>query len=181
MESDSNNEECAVLQLVAFNIGEEEFSVPILNVQEIIRMSEITRVPHTSEFIGGVINLRGKVIPIVDLRSRFGIDRFDEGNNRGRIVVINSEERVVGLVVDSVSEILRMDASIIEPPPDFLGKVSSDYINGVGKLKDRLIVLLNLEKVLDESDVENAEPLGSSARERGGMLRGGPSCAAANA
>jgi purine-binding chemotaxis protein CheW len=179
MGSDSN-EEGAVLQLVAFNIGEEEFSVPILNVQEIIRMSEITRVPHTSDFIGGVINLRGRVIPIVDLRSRFGIDRFDEGNSRGRIVVINSKERVVGLVVDSVSEILRMDKSIIEPPPDFMGTVNSDYINGVGKLKDRLIVLLNLEKVLDDGDVDNVEPIAGGARERSGALRGGASSVSAN-
>jgi len=161
-----NNVASEALQFVAFNIGEEEFSVPILNVQEIIRMSEITRVPHTSDFVGGVINLRGRVIPIVDLRSRFGIQRLEKKSSRERVVVINSEERVVGLVVDSVSEILHMDASIIEAPPDFRGTVSSDYINGVGKLKDRLIVLLNLEKVLNEGNAESIGHLADGSRER---------------
>ncbi len=170
---DDSGEERDELQLVAFKVGTEEFSVPILNVQEIIRMSEITRVPQTSRFVGGVINLRGRVIPIIDLRQRFGVPCNDGMNGGGRIIVVNSNGKVVGLIVDSVSEIMRLDASTIEPPPDFMGTVKSDYIDGVGKLKDRLIILLNLEKVLEEGEMINVEGVDSGARERGEALRGG--------
>lgn len=134
-------------QLVTFRVGREEFSVDILNVQEIIRMSEITRVPRAPEFVEGVINLRGKVIPVLDLRKRFGLSAV-ERNNESRIIVVDSGATVVGLIVDSVSEVLRLPASTVEPPPEIVGGVESDYIDGVGKLDGRLVILLNLDRVL---------------------------------
>ena len=146
------------LQLVTFKVGEEEFSVEILKVQEIIRMFEITRVPRASEFVEGVINLRGKVIPVIDLRRRFGLPAL-ERTERTRIIVVNSSGKVVGLIVDSVSEVLRLDNSTIEPPPDVVGNVEAEYIDGVGKLENRLIVLLNLDKVLTEKEINVLEAI----------------------
>jgi purine-binding chemotaxis protein CheW len=136
-----------LLQLVSFNIGGEEFGVDILQVQEIIRMLEVTRVPNAPEYVDGVINLRGKVIPIIDLRRRFEMQRKDHDKNT-RIVVVELSGQVVGFVVDAVSEVLRIPWSVTEPPPSIVGGVRKEYITAVGKLEDRLLILLDLEKVL---------------------------------
>jgi purine-binding chemotaxis protein CheW len=140
-----------LLQLVSFNIGGEEFGVDILQVQEIIRMLEVTRVPNAPEYVDGVINLRGRVIPIIDLRRRFGMPRKDHDKNT-RIVVVELMGQVVGFVVDAVSEVLRIPRSVTEPPPSFVGGVREEYITAVGKLEDRLLILLDLEKVLLDSE-----------------------------
>jgi purine-binding chemotaxis protein CheW len=140
-----------LLQLVSFNIGGEEFGVDILQVQEIIRMLEVTRVPNAPEYVDGVINLRGRVIPIIDLRRRFGMPRKDHDKNT-RIVVVELVGQVVGFVVDAVSEVLRIPRSVTEPPPSFVGGVREEYITAVGKLEDRLLILLDLEKVLVENE-----------------------------
>jgi purine-binding chemotaxis protein CheW len=140
-----------LLQLVSFNIGDEEFGVDILQVQEIIRMLEVTRVPNAPEYIDGVINLRGKVIPIIDLRRRFGMDRKGHDKNT-RIVVVELSGQVVGFVVDAVSEVLRIPRSVTEPPPSIVGGVRKEYITAVGKLEDRLLILLDLEKVLKSEE-----------------------------
>ena len=142
-----------LLQLVSFNIGGEEFGVDILKVREINRMIEVTRVPNAPEFVDGVINLRGKVIPIIDLRRRFGMARKDHDKNT-RIVVVELNGRVIGFVVDAVSEVLRIPKSITEPPPPIVAGVHAEYITAVGKLEDRLLILLDLERIL--SDGENA-------------------------
>ena len=139
------------LQLVTFKIGKEEFSVDILKVQEIIRTMEITRVPRSPEFVEGVINLRGKVIPVLDLRKRFGLSKTEHSKDT-RIIVVETNGKTVWLVVDSVSEVLRLDASTVEPPPEIVGGIDSEYIDGVGKLEDRLIILLNLDKVLSPKE-----------------------------
>jgi purine-binding chemotaxis protein CheW len=140
-----------LLQLVSFKIGEEEFGVDILKVQEINRMLEVTRVPNTPEYVDGVINLRGKVIPIIDLRRRFGMERKERDKNT-RVVVVELGGKVVGFVVDAVSEVLRIPKGVTEPPPSIVAGVEADYITAVGKLEDRLLILLDLEKVLS-SDV----------------------------
>lgn len=139
------------LQIVTFKIGKEEFSVDILKVQEIIRVIEITRVPRSPRFVEGVINLRGKVIPVLDLRKRFGLKSIEKDKDT-RIIVVESSGRTVGLIVDSVSEVLRLNASTVEPPPEIVGGVDSEYVEGVGKLEDRLIILLNLDKVLSPKE-----------------------------
>jgi purine-binding chemotaxis protein CheW len=136
-----------LLQLVSFKIGEEEFGVNILKVQEINRTLEVTRVPNAPEYVDGVINLRGKVIPIIDLRRRFGMERKEHDKNT-RIVVVELSGKVVGFVVDAVSEVLRIPESVTEPPPPIVSGIEADYITAVGKLEDRLLILLDLEKVL---------------------------------
>jgi purine-binding chemotaxis protein CheW len=124
-----------LLQLVSFKIGDEEFGVDILKVQEINRMLEVTRVPNAPEFVDGVINLRGKVIPIIALRRRFGMERKES-------------DKIVGFVVDAVSEVLRIPRSVTEPPPPIVAGIDAEYITAVGKLEDRLLILLDLESVL---------------------------------
>ena len=142
-----------LLQLVTFSIGDEEFGVNILKVQEIIRTMEIPKVPRAPEFVEGVINLRGKVIPIIDLRRRFGLAPKAHDKNT-RIIVIEINNIIVGFVVDAVSEVLRIPASTVEPPPPVVAGVESDYISGVGQLQDRLLIMLDLDKLLSSEDVE---------------------------
>ncbi|MBI3579895.1 MAG: chemotaxis protein CheW [Ignavibacteriales bacterium] len=140
-----------LLQLVSFTIGEEEFGVDILKVQEINRMVEVTRVPNAPEYVDGVINLRGKVLPIIDLRRRFGMQRKEHDKNT-RIVVVELGGKVIGFVVDAVSEVLRIPRSVTEAPPSIVGGVNAEYITAVGKLEDRLLILLDLERVLVEEE-----------------------------
>ncbi len=156
MENDSfqrTDEE--LVQFVTFSIDEEEFGVDILNVQEIIRPMNITKVPRSPEFVVGVINLRGNVIPIVDLRSRFNL--VTKGHDKyTRIIVVEIKDMIVGFVVDAVSEVLRLPVSIIEPPPPVISGLESDYISGVGKLDDgnRLLVMLELNRLLSNKERE---------------------------
>lgn len=140
-----------VLQLVTFRLGKEEFSMDILKVQEIIRHMDLTRVPRTPEFVDGVINLRGRVIPVLDLRKRFGLPA-DEKTNETRIIVVDVDNRTVGLKVDAVSEVLRLPADTVEPPPSLVTGIESDYIKGVGKLDGRLIILLDVAKILTRTE-----------------------------
>jgi purine-binding chemotaxis protein CheW len=136
-----------ILQLVSFNIGTEEFGIDILKVQEINRMVDITRVPRAPEFVEGIINLRGKVIPIIDVRKRFNMELAQHDKNT-RIVVVDIDSQVMGMVVDSVSEVLRIPASTIEPTPEVVTSLDSEYIRGVAKLEDRLLIYLDLSKIL---------------------------------
>ena len=149
----TKNQEDELLQLVTFSIGEEEFGVDILKVQEIIRTMEITKVPRAQDFVEGVINLRGKVIPIIDLRRRFGLDSKPHDKDT-RIIVIEINNMIVGFVVDSVSEVLRIPAGTVEPPPPVVAGLESEYISGVGKLQDRLLILLDLDKLLSGEVME---------------------------
>ncbi len=142
-----------LLQLVSFRIGEEEFGVDILKVQEINRMLEVTRVPNAPEFVDGVINLRGKVIPIIALRRRFGMERKDNDKNT-RIVVVELEGKIVGFVVDAVREVLRIPRSVTEAPPPIVAGIGAEYIKAVGKLEGRLLILLDLDGVLSEGEKE---------------------------
>lgn len=142
-----------LLQLVSFHIGSEEFGLDILRVQEINRMVEITRVPNAPPFVSGVINLRGRVIPIVDLRERFGLSKKENDKNT-RIIVVELKGRVVGFVVDSVQEVLRIPKRITEPPPPMVAGIGSEYITAVGKLEDRLLILIDLERILTSTEQE---------------------------
>jgi len=143
-----------LLQLVSFKIGEEEFGVDILKVQEINRMLEITKVPNAPSFVEGVVNLRGRIITVVDLRSRLDMPRVDH-NAKTRIVVVDLGSRTVGFIVDEVSEVLRIPRDITEPPPPMVANVDTDYITAVGKLEDRLLILLDLDKIFsfDEESI----------------------------
>lgn len=136
-----------ILQLVGFLIGSEEFAVDILKVQEINRITQITKVPNSPEFIEGVINLRGKVIPILDLRIRMGMAKR-EHDSRTRIIVVEVEQKTIGFIVDEVTEVLRIPKNVIENPPDLVSNSKSEFITGVGKLEDRLLILLDLDKII---------------------------------
>jgi len=134
-------------QLVVFQLGAELYGVEIARVHEIIRLQTVTRVPHAPAFVEGVINLRGKVIPVVDLRRRFGLPMADH-TRASRIVVIEIGDQVVGIVVDGVSEVLRVNKGTIEPPSPVVAGIESDYLHGIAKLPERLVILLNLDRVL---------------------------------
>ncbi len=137
------------IQLVTFRIGEEEFGVDILVVQEIIRLLQITLVPRAPVFIEGVINLRGKVIPVINMRTRFNKPPVEHDDST-RIIVVHLGQKIIGFLVDAVSEVLRIPATTIEPPPPVVAGIGSEYIKGVGKLKDRLLILLDMDSLLSE-------------------------------
>lgn len=141
-----------LLQLVSFMVGEEEYAIPILSVQEINRMMQITRVPQSPPFIEGVINLRGKIIPVMDLRKRFSLDVTDNTSD-SRIIVVEVGKRVIGFTVDRVNEVLRIDRDIVEPAPAMVTGADSDYVQGVGKLEDRLLILLSLDRLFNSDEL----------------------------
>lgn len=143
----------AQLQLVTFEVADEEFAVDILQVQEINRMMALTRVPQSPPEVEGVINLRGRIIPVLDLRKRFGLGTANR-NEHNRIVVVEVHGRVLGFIVDRVHEVLRINSSIVEPAPTMVCSIDSDFIAGVGKLEDRLLILLDLGKLFGRDTVE---------------------------
>ncbi len=152
-QTQTKTESTEILQLVSFKIANEEFGVDILNVQEINKMTQITKVPNAPDFVEGVINLRGRVIPIIDLRTRLKLEK-KEHDKETRIIVVEIANKTVGFIVDAVKEVLRIPTSIIEPPPQLATGIDSDFIRAVGKLEDRLLILIDLEKVLTEQDKE---------------------------
>lgn len=157
-----HNEESAgdLLQLVIFQLGSEEFGVEIMQVQEIIRMPDITRIPQSPEYVEGIINLRGKIIVVINLDTRFGLE-LKELDDNSRIIIIEVGDSVVGMIVDSVSEVLRLPAANVEPAPEIIkAKIHADYLRGVGKLDDRLLILLDLEKVLTEEEMTHVSSIG---------------------
>jgi purine-binding chemotaxis protein CheW len=161
------------LQVVGFRIGRETFGLPISIVREIVRVPEITSVPNAPDYIEGVINLRGRIIPIVDLRKRFGEKSF-EPNKKNRIVVVELETRAIGLIVNSASEVLRIPPSEIEEPHNVFKEGELNYITGVGKLNGRLVILLDLNRILQRGELhhldevaDSANPVPVSSTERG--------------
>ncbi len=147
-----------LLQLVSFVIENEEFGIDILTVQEIIRHVDITRVPNAPSFVEGVINLRGHIVPVVDLRKRFGLPSRTPDKDT-RIVVVELDNRVVGFVLDAVKEVTRVDRSVIEPAPDLTLGIDTHYIKGVAKLEDRLLILLDLSEVLSVEEQQSLTPI----------------------
>jgi len=137
-------------KLLTFSLGGEGYGVSILKVKEIIGMLDITPVPRTPEFIKGVINLRGKIIPVMDLRVKFGMEE-QEYNERTCIVVveikINGNDRLLGVVVDMVSEVVNITSDQIEPPPEYGTNSEHNFILGIGKIKDRVVIILDIDKV----------------------------------
>ncbi len=145
------NAQTDLLQLVSFTIGNEEFAVDILYVQEINRMIQITQIPNAPEFVEGVINLRGRVIPVINLRHKMGLPKKDHDKNT-RIIVVELREQILGFIVDSVKEVIRIPESITEAPPNSVSRTGSDFIKAVGKLDDRLLILIDLEKIISVND-----------------------------
>src|SRR6201987_2150548 len=144
------------LQVVGFKIGRETFGVRTASVREIVRVPEITAVPSAPETVEGVINLRGKIIPVMDLRKRFG--HFDvQPDKKNRILVVELDHKLVGLIVNAASEVLKIPPSDIEAPGSVFADNESSYVTGVGKLKGRLIILLDISKLLHRPEFKKLE------------------------
>ena len=138
-------------QLVVFKLHDEEFGVEITDVREIVKVGHITRLPHVADYIEGVTNLRGEVIPVISLRKRFGLARQDETQDT-RIIILEINDSMVGVIVDSVTETLRLSEDDIEPPPSNIAGLKADYLAGVGKLDNRLLILLEVNKILSTEE-----------------------------
>jgi len=151
METSTVGEE--ILQFVTFTLNNEEYAVDILSVQEINRITEITRVPNSAEYVEGVVNLRGKVIPIINLRNKFGFEEKPKDDS-SRIIIMEINNITNGLIVDAVSEVLRIPSSIIEPAPPMSSEENSQFIRGIAKLDNRLIILLDIDRLISEDVAE---------------------------
>ena len=151
-----------LVQVVSFQLGSEEYGVDISQVQEIIRMVEITHVPRAPRFMEGVINLRGQLIPIIDLRTRFGMRRIDATKST-RIIVTEIGSKRVGIVVDSVSEVNNIPLENVEEAPEMIAGVGTEYIQGVGKMGDRLIIMLDLTMVMSGEEKQELSEIESHA------------------
>ena len=156
MSTETKDAHDELIQLVSFRLGQEEFGIDILKVQEINRMVEITKVPQAPHYCEGIINLRGKVIPVVNLRKKFDLE-VQEWDKNTRILVCDVNSNVIGMIVDSVEEVLKVLKSTIEPPPSVVGSVSSDYINGIAKLDERLLIFLDISRIASEINQEIEE------------------------
>ena len=145
------------LHLVTFDLLGEEFGVPILDVREIILMSDITPVPNAPSFVEGVINLRGQIIPIVDLRKRFNLPA-NESNEKTRIVVVEVAGNTLGLIVDGDSEVLRIPSDLVKAAPALIaGGIGSEYIKGIAHYEERMIILIDLYKVFSNEEMQQME------------------------
>jgi len=138
-------------QVVSFRLDKEEYGLNIMDVQEIILISDITEIPEVPDFVRGLINLRGKVIPIVDLRVRFGLPATEKTEHT-RIIVSNNGSITFGIVVDAVNEVLRIEQNQIDPPPKGMSTADSDYVMGLVKMEEKIMILLDINKIMSNKD-----------------------------
>lgn len=139
-------------QMVLFELGSEIYGLDIATVHEIIRMQPITRVPKAPFYVEGVINLRGKVIPVIDMGKRFGLEKVEKQKNN-RIVVVNIKDTILGIIVDAVTEVIRIPIVSIEPVSDIITAANSDYLLGIAKLADKMVILLELDRLLSGDNI----------------------------
>ncbi|TDX31013.1 CheW protein [Modicisalibacter xianhensis] len=139
-------------EFLVFSLGDEEYAVDILKVQEIRGYENVTRIANAPDFIKGVTNLRGVIVPIVDLRIKFHLDKVEYGGQTV-VIVVNVAERVVGIVVDGVSDVMTLSPDQIKPAPEFGVALSSDYLSGLGSLDDRMLVLVDIDKLLTSEEM----------------------------
>lgn len=160
--SDSASIEYLAGRYMTFRLAEEHYAISVLAVQEIIGLLPVTRLPRSQAFIRGVINLRGKVIPVVDLRAKFQLPATSDTERTCIIVVqaagLNDEQVIVGAIVDEVSEVVDVSFDQLEPPPPFSSVVTTDFITGMGKLDDRVLILLDIDRVLGGSELMATSP-----------------------
>jgi purine-binding chemotaxis protein CheW len=148
------------LHIVGFRVGRETFGVPIGLVHEIVRVPDITGVPDSPGYVEGVINLRGKIVSVVDLRKRFG-EKTIVANKKNRILVAEVEGKMVGLIVDAASEVIKIPEHEVELPPSVFEEGELNYVTGVGKLNGRLVILIDLSKILQKGELRRLEELAS--------------------
>jgi purine-binding chemotaxis protein CheW len=141
------------LQAVVFVLNNAYYGVPILQVQEIVKMTEITKLPNTPNFVEGVVNLRGQIIPIIDLRRRFNLPSAEVDEN-WKILILKIDEVHFGVMVDQISEVEKVPTSLIEVPPKVVQGVRGDFISGIAKTSERLLILLDIEKILTLQEME---------------------------
>lgn len=147
------------IKVIVFKLGTEEYGIEVDKVQTIERMMPITRVPKTYAFIKGVINLRGVVIPVIDLRGRFGLEE-SEYTDQTRVIIVNVNEMEVGFIVDSANDVIDLNRDSIDTPPEVVGGIKAKYLDGVAKIgDDRLLIMLNLAEVLNKSEIVQLESL----------------------
>lgn len=141
------------LQAVVFMLNRAYYGVPILQVQEIVKMTEITELPNTPDFVQGIVNLRGKIIPIIDMRKRFGLpqEKIDEN---WKILILKEEDVLFGVMVDQISEVEKVPSALIEKPPKIVAGVNGKFINGIAKTENRLLILLDIAKILSDEEKE---------------------------
>jgi purine-binding chemotaxis protein CheW len=144
------------LQLVIFTVGKEHYGVGIDAIQEIVRVPEITEVPDAPVFLEGVINLRGRVVPVLDLRKRLRLPGMEK-TKTSRVLVIENEGNLTGLLVDAVSEVRKVQPDAVEDPPEMISAIGIEYITGVVKMEDLLIILLNLRSILSIEDMNKIQ------------------------
>ena len=149
------------IQLVRFQIAGEEYAIHIDKAQEIIKMQEITPLPQTPHFIKGVINLRGHIIPVIDMHEKLGFtaENYDEA----RIIVVQINSKLVGMIVSSVSEVVILNTEDLEEPPEIISGLSKEYIEAIGKIDDKMIVIIKIDKLLTEQEQEHIDNISQSA------------------
>jgi purine-binding chemotaxis protein CheW len=146
------------VKVIIFRLKDEEYGVEVSQVKSIEKLEHITRVPRTPKFVKGVINLRGVVTPIIDLRNRFGLEEAAYTEST-RIIIVAVGELEVGLIVDAANDVIDIPVNAIEPPPEVVGGVEAAYLRGVAKLEKRLLILLNLDKVLNTEEIKQLDSL----------------------
>lgn len=147
------------IKVIVFKLGEEEYGVEVDKVQSIERMVPITRVPKTFTFVKGVFNLRGVVMPVIDLRGRFGLEET-EYTDQTRIIIVSVNEMQVGFIVDSANDVIDLNTDTIETPPEVVGGIKAKYLRGVAKIsEERLLIMLNLSEVLNKSEIVQLESI----------------------
>lgn len=161
-QQNSESEATGSLQLVSFRLAEEEYGIEITKIREIILITQITQIPQTPHYVRGLINLRSTVIPVIDLRARFGLPEGDTTDS-SRIMVLNVGTKTIGIVVDAVNEVLRVAQGQISPPPPTVAGLGREYLTGLVKLEDRLLILLDVEKIFGEEEAEMLEQSAADA------------------
>ena len=148
------------MKVIVFGLHNEEYGIDVNQVKSIERMQTITRIPATLDFLKGVINMRGSVIPVIDLRSRFGIPAIDHSEN-SRIIIVGVQSMEVGVIVDTANDVIDISADSIAIPPVVTGAGDTEYIRGIAKLNDRLLILLDFDKVLNSQEVKILQEIGT--------------------
>lgn len=146
-------QQTGIMKVVTFRLNDELYGVDVQQVLSIERMTHMTRVPNLPDYVKGVINLRGIITPVIDLRERFEIETVEETKHT-RMIIVSVEEIEVGLIVDAAQDVVDIPIEVIEPPPEIVGQVEVDYLHGVAKLEERLLILLNLNKVLNVEEIQ---------------------------
>nr|WP_301553503.1 chemotaxis protein CheW [Desulfuribacillus stibiiarsenatis] len=149
------------IKVIVFRLDSEEYGVEVNQVKSIERVQNVTKIPQSANFVKGIINLRGNVTPIIDLRTRLGME-YLEATDSSRVIIVGVEGMQIGLIVDSANDVIDIPGNLIEAPPKVVGNVDAAYLRGVAKLDDRLLILLNLDKVLDTVEIKKLEEIGKS-------------------